>query len=136
MGIQRGQPKISFFVKFIIAYKVIQLQKRWGITPRAAWLKFSDKKGFKDLMQEHFKNKNKKYLDGMLGGPGVDEYSGNIQDARVNFYKNHIKKIIKQFPKLKIYTPKEYKAYLVKIKAKKTMGLGSLKNTINRVRKP
>jgi len=42
---------------------------------------------------------------------------------------------VQQFPKLKIYTPKEYKAYLVKIKTNKTMGLGSLKNTTKRVRK-
>ena len=131
-----GQPKISFFVKFIIAYKVIQYQKRYNITPRAAWLKFSGHKAFTDLMQEHFKNKKYKYLIGMLGGPTVDGYSGEIQDAKNNFYKNHIRKIIEQFPSLKIYTPKEYKAYLVKIKAKKTMGLGSLKNTIKRVRKP
>jgi len=132
----RGQPKISFFVKFIIAYEVIRYQKRWNLTPRAAWLKFSEHKAFKDLMQEHFKNKKDKYLIGMLGGPTVDGYSGEIQDARNNFYKNHIKKIIEQFPTLKIYTPKEYKAYLVKIKAKKLSGIGSLKKTIKRVRKP
>ena len=29
------------FVKFIIAYKVIQYQKRYNLTPRAAWLEFS-----------------------------------------------------------------------------------------------
>ena len=132
----RGQPKITFYIKFVIAYKVIQYQKRWNLTARAAWLKFSEHKAFKDLIQEHFKNKKDKYLIAMLGGPTVDGYSGEIQDARKNFYKNHIRKIIEQFPTLKIYTPKEYKAYLVKIKALKTMGLGSLKNTIKRVRKP
>jgi len=135
MGNKRGQPKISYFVKFIIAYKVIQYQKRYNLTPRAAWLKLAEHKAFKSLMREHFNNKNKKYLDGMLGEPTVDGYSGNIKDAKINFYKNHIRKIIEQFSKLKIYTPKEYKAYLVKIKANKTKGLGSLKNTIKRVRK-
>ena len=136
MGKQPGQPAIKFFVKFIIAYKVIQLQRRYNLTPYKAWLKFSEHKAFKDLMQEHYKNKQSKYLESMLGGPTEDGYSGEIQDAKKNFYKNHIRKIIEQFPKLKIYTPKEYKAYLVKIKANKTKGLGSLKNTIKRVRKP
>ena len=59
MGSKQGQPKISFFVKFIIAYKVIQYQKRYNLTPRAAWLEFSGLKGFKDLMQDHYKNKDR-----------------------------------------------------------------------------
>ena len=57
------------------------------------------------------------------------------EDVKINFYKNHIRKIIAQFPKLKIYTPAEYKSYLAKIKASKSGGLGSLKKTIKRVRK-
>ena len=124
----RGQPKISFFVKFIIAYEVIRYQKIWNLTPRAAWLKFSEHKAFKDLMQEHFKNKayTQHWVNNIL------EY----KNVRETFYKNHIREIIKQFPSLKIYTPKEYKAYLVKIKAKKLSGIGSLKKTIKRVRKP
>ena len=130
---KQGQPKISFFVKFIIAYKVIQYQKRYSLTPRAAWLMFSKQKGFKDLMREHFKNKADHLLENILGGP-VGVYP-QIQDAKINFYKNHIRKIIAEFPKLKIYTPKEYKAYLVKIKANKTKGLGSLKNPFKRTRK-
>ena len=137
MGSKQGQPKISFFVKFIIAYKVIQYQKRYNLTPRAAWLEFSGLKGFKDLMQDHYKNKEDReiLLRKILGGATVDGYSGNIQDARINFYKNHIRKIIAEFPKLKIYTPAEYKEYLAKIKVNKTMGIGSLKNTIKRTRK-
>ena len=130
---KQGQPKITYFVRFIIAYKVIQLKKRFNITPRAAWLMFSKQKGFKDLMREHFKNKADHLLENILGGP-VGVYP-EIKDARINFYKNNIRKIIAEFPKLKIYTPKEYKAYLVKIKANKTMGLGSLKNTIKRTLK-
>ena len=132
----RGQPKITFYIKFVIAYKVIQYQKRYNLTPRAAWLKFSEHKAFKDLMNEHFKSRRSGLLNNLLGGPSEDGYSGNIKDAKINFYKNHIRKIIEQFPTLKIYTPKEYNAYLVKIKATKTTGLGSLKKTIKRVRKP
>ncbi len=129
----KGQPKISFFIKFIIAYKVIQLKERYNITPRAAWLMFSKQKGFKDLMQEHFKNRADHLLENILGGP-AGTYP-EIKDARVNFYKNHIRKIIKLFPTLKIYTPKEYKDYLAKIKANKSKGIGSLKNPFKRTRK-
>jgi len=130
---KRGQPKISFFVKFIIAYKVIQLKKRWNLTPRAAWLMFSKQKGFKDLMKEHFKNRADHLLENILGGP-VGVYP-EVKDARINFYQNHIRKIISEFPKLKIYTPKEYKDYLAKIKARKLSGIGSLKNPFKRTRK-
>lgn len=124
----RGQPKISFFVKFIIAYKVIQLKSRYNLTPRAAWLLFTKQKGFKNLMREHYKNKDQ--IDWWVESISIEE------DVKINFYKNHIQKIIAQFPKLKIYTPAEYKSYLVKIKANKSKGIGSLKNTIKRVRKP
>ena len=123
----RGQPKIDYFVKFIIAYKVIQLKDRYNLTPRAAWVLFTSQKGFKDLMREHYKNKDQ-----------IDWWVESIlkeEDVKINFYKNHIRKIIAEFPKLKIYTPKEYKAYLVKIKANKTKGIGSLKNTFKRTRK-
>ena len=125
---KRGQPKISFFVKFIIAYKVIQYQKRYNLTPRAAWLLFTTHKAFKDLIKEHYKNKDQTdwWIESIL----------KEEDVKINFYKNHIQKIIAQFPKLKIYTPAEYKSYLVKIKANKSKGIGSLKNTIKRVRKP
>ena len=122
-----GQPKITFYIRFVIAYKVIQYQKRWNLTPRAAWLKFSEHKTFKDLMRDHFKNKThtEYWVNNILENRNVGE----------TFYKNHIRGIIKQFPSLKIYTPKEYKAYLVKIKARKTMGLGSLKKSSKRIRK-
>jgi hypothetical protein len=135
MGIRPGQPKTTLFTRYIIAYKVIQFGKRYKLTPYKSWLKLTRHKAFKDLMRDHFKNKKKKYLDRMLGGVGVDEYSGEIQDVKKNFYKNHIRKIIEQFPKLKIYTPKEYQAYLVKIRARKTQGLGSLKKPIKKTRK-
>ncbi len=122
-----GQPKITFYIRFVIAYKVIKYQKRWNLTSRAAWLKFSEHKTFKDLMRDHFKNKThtEYWVNNILENRNVGE----------TFYKNHIRGIIKQFPSLKIYTPKEYKAYLVKIKARKTMGLGSLKKSVKRIRK-
>ena len=128
-----GQPKISFFVKFCIAYKVMQYQKRYNLTPFKAWMKLTEHKAFKDLMQEHFKNRADHLLENILGGP-AGTYP-EIKDARVNFYKNHIRKIIKLFPTLKIYTPKEYKDYLAKIKANKSKGIGSLKNPFKRTRK-
>jgi len=124
----RGQPKIDYFVKFIIAYKVIQLKDRYNLTPRAAWLMFTSQKGFKDLIKEHYKNKDQTdwWVESIL----------KEEDVKINFYKNHIRKIIAEFPKLKIYTPTEYKSYLAKIKANKSKGIGSLKKTIKRVRKP
>ena len=124
---KRGQPKISYFVKFIIAYKVIQYQKRYNLTPRASWLKLTEHKSFKDLINEHYKNKDQTdwWVESIL----------KDTDVKINFYKNHIRKIIEQFPKLKIYTQAEYKAHLVKIKTNKTKGIGSLKNTIKRVRR-
>ena len=125
---KQGQPKISFFVKFIIAYKVIQYQKRYSLTPRAAWLLLTEHKSFKLLMQEHFKNKS-------FTNFWLDRILENL-DTKINFYKNHIRKIIEELPDIKIYTPKEYKDYLAKIKANKSKGIGSLKNTIKRVRKP
>ena len=131
----RGQPKISFFVKFIIAYKVIQYHKRYNLTPRAAWLLLTPHKAFKDLMEEHFKNRADHLLENILGVATVDGYSGNIKDARINFYKNHIRKIIEKFPSLKIYTPKEYKDYLAKIKANEPKGIGSLKSLVKKARK-
>lgn len=123
----RGQPKTSFFVKFIIAYKVIQYQKRYNLTPRAAWLLLTTHKAFKDLIEEHYKNKDQTdwWVESIL----------KEEDVKINFYKNHIKKIIAEFPKLKIYTPAEYKSYLVKIKANKSKGIGSLKNPFKRTRK-
>jgi len=94
---------------------------------------FSKQKGFKDLMHEHYKDRADYLLENILGG--ASGAYPDIKDARVNFYKNHIRKIIEKFPSLKIYTPTEYKEYLVKIKTNKTMGLGSLKNTTKRTRK-
>ena len=122
-----GQPKITFYIRFVIAYKVIQYQKRWNLTPRAAWLELTNHRAFKQLMVEHFKNKTyaEHWVNNIL----------NSSDVRRTFYKNHIREIIKQFPSLKIYTPKEYKDYLAKIKARKTMGLGSLKKSVKRIRK-
>lgn len=136
MGSKQGQPKIDDFVKFVIAYKVIQYKKRYNLTPRAAWLKLSEHKGFQDLMSYHFKNRAAHLLDNILSGPS-GAYP-EIKDARVNFYKNHIKKIIEEYPNLKIYTPKEYKEYWDEYRAtekarkiaSKTQGLMSMKYKI------
>lgn len=135
MGKTRGQPKIKFFVRYCIAYKVIQYQRRYNLTPYKAWILFSQHRGFKDLMAEHFSNKDKKYFEGMLAEPKYDEYEGTYQDPLKNFYKNHIRKIIEQFPTIKILTPKEYKESLQRIKARKNAGIGSLKYLVKRPRK-
>ncbi len=125
---KQGQPEISHFVKLTIAYKVIQYKKRYNLTLRASWLKLTEHKAFKDLMQQNFSNKvhSQYWVNNILSS----------DDVKVNFYNHHIKKIIAEFPKLKVYTPTEYKAYLVKIRTNKTKGIGSLKNTLKRVRKP
>ena len=94
---KQGQPKISFFVKYIIAYKVIQYQKRYNLTLRASWLKLTEHKAFKDLMQQNFSNKvhSQYWVNNILSS----------DDVKVNFYNHHIKKIIAEFPKLKVEVP-------------------------------
>ena len=42
MGKGKGQPRTSHFVRFTIAYKVVQYIKRYNLTPRQAWLKLSE----------------------------------------------------------------------------------------------
>ena len=123
----KGQPKITFFIKFCIAYKVKQYQKRWNLSPFKAWMKFTDHDSFKDLMAEHFKNKS-------YANFWVDNIYKNL-DVRKTFYKNHIAKIMKELGHIKIYSPKEYKAYQRQIKARKLSGIGSLKRSVKRVRK-
>ena len=121
-----GQPKITFFVRFIIAYKVMQYQKRYNLTPFKAWMHLTKHSGFEKLMREHFKNKE-----------FPDHWISNIlssYDVRKTFYKNHIRKIIEQFKSLKIKTPKEYKEYKAKIKANKLSGIASLKNSLKQAR--
>ena len=127
MGTKRGRPKISEFVKYIIAYKVIQYSKRFNETPYKAWLRLVRVKAFKDLMQEHYKNtKHREHWVGKLT---------QSVDSQRKFYSKHLRKILDQFAKLKIYTPKEYKAYQRQIKARKLSGIGSLKRSVKRVRK-
>ena len=123
----KGQPKITFFIKFCIAYKVKQYQKRWNLSPFKAWMKFTDHDSFKDLMAEHFKNKT-------YANFWVDNIYKSL-DVRKTFYKNHIAKIMKELGHIKIYSPKEYKAYQRQIKARKLSGIGSLKRSVKRVRK-
>ena len=121
-----GQPKITFFVRFIIAYKVMQYQKRYNLTPFKAWMHLTKHSGFEKLMREHFKNKE-----------FPDHWISNIlssYDVRKTFYKNHIKKIIGQFKNIKIYSPKEFNQYKAKIKANKLSGIASLKNIVKKTR--
>ena len=82
---------------------------------------------FKDLMAEHFKNKT-------YANFWVDNIYKSL-DVRKTFYKNHIAKIMKELGHIKIYSPKEYKAYQRQIKARKLSGIGSLKRSVKRVRK-
>ena len=121
-----GQPKITFFVRFIIAYKVMQYQKRYNLTPFKAWMHLTKHSGFEKLKREHFKNKE-----------FPDHWISNIlssDDVRKTFYKNHIKKIIGQFKNIKIYSPKEFNQYKAKIKANKLSGIASLKNSLKQAR--
>jgi hypothetical protein len=109
MGIRRGQPKISDFVKFTIAYKVVQYEKRWNITSYKAWLLLTEKKGFQDLMREHFKNKS-----------GSAEWwvkNMKFPNVKKNFYKNHIKKFREEL-----------------IKERLSSGIASLKNKVKKSR--
>jgi len=107
---KRGQPKTSLFIRYNIAYKVIQYEKRWKITPYKAWLQLTEKNGFEDLMREHFKNKS----------GSADWWIKNMKSSNVkkNFYKNHIKKFRKEL-----------------IDFRKTQGLGSLRNPFKRTNK-
>ena len=44
---KRGQPKIEFFTKYTVIYKVVQYMKRYNYTPHKAWMKLKSFK--KDL---------------------------------------------------------------------------------------
>ena len=106
MGTKRGRPKISEFVKYIIAYKVIQYSKRFNETPYKAWLRLVRVKAFKDLMQEHYKNtKHREHWTRKLT---------QSTDSQRKFYSKHIKSFIKEY--------------------KLNSGIGSLKEWLNRVR--
>ena len=85
-----GQPKINWFVKKTICFKVKQYSKNYKISRRQAFFKLCNlsshhrRTGFYQLMQYHFKNKS---------NPGV--YLNNMLsnfDTQNNFYKNHVKK--------------------------------------------
>ena len=110
MGIRRGQPKTSLFVRYNIAYKVIQYEKRYNISPYKAWRKLTEHRAFKDLMLDHFKNKS----------GSAEWWTKNIMkspNVKKNFYKNHIKKFRKEL-----------------IDYRLTQGLGSLKKPIKKTK--
>ena len=85
-----GQPKINWFVKRTICFKVKQYSKTYKISTRQAFLKLCNlsshtrKTGFRKLMEYHFKNKS---------NPGYwkDRMIDNTE-TQINFYKNHVKK--------------------------------------------
>lgn len=89
---KRGQPPTTLFVRRSICFKIVQYVRRYNLTPRQAWLEISKydfekkkfkKRGFEELINEHYKNKS------------VKEYWVNAfknKENRIQFYKNHIKK--------------------------------------------
>jgi hypothetical protein len=85
-----GQPKIHWFVKKTICFKVKQYSKTYKVSTRQAFLKLCNlsshhrKTGFYMLMDYHFKNKRHPgyWKDRMINEP----------DTQINFYKNHVKK--------------------------------------------
>ena len=83
---KRGQPKTSFFVKFIVVYKVVKYMKHYNYTPYKAWMKLTKHGGFRDLMMDHYKNRQSQlYL--------VDRIC-NEYETKKNFFKNHVKKVL------------------------------------------
>ena len=106
----KGQPKTKLFIRYSIAYKVIQYEKRWKITPYKAWLKLTEHRAFDDLMRDHFKNKS----------GSAELWTNNIKSPNVkkNFYKNHIKKFRKELISFRL-----------------TQGLGSLKKPAKKSRR-
>ena len=83
---KKGQPKIEFFTKYTVIYKVVQYMKRYNYTPYKAWMKLTKHRAFRELMMEHYKNRvSKDYL--------VDRIC-NEYDRKKDFYKNHVKKFL------------------------------------------
>ena len=80
----KGQPKTKLFIRYSIAYKVIQYEKRWKITPYKAWLQLTEHRNFAYLMKPHFQ-RFKKYK-------GNTKWREVIKDPdwKKNFYKNNI----------------------------------------------
>ena len=84
--LKRGQPKTSFFVKFTVVYKVVQYMKHYNYTPYKAWMKLTKHGGFRDLMMDHYKNRQSQlYL--------VDRIC-NEYETKKNLFKNHVKKVL------------------------------------------
>jgi len=128
MGSKKGQPRTSQFVRFTIAYKVVQYlkaaQKRsHKLTVRQAWLKLSDydkekdkwkKRGFQELLEEHYKNRE-----------FSKHFINQLKDRtyRINFYKNNVKKFVDEYltneEKIVEDKIKRWKSFLSKIKKNK-----------------
>ena len=83
---KRGQPKIEFFTKFTVIYKVAQYMKRYNYTPHKAWMKLTKHRAFRDLMMEHYKNRvSKGYLVSRICAEKL---------TQKDFYTNHVKKFL------------------------------------------
>ena len=52
----RGQPKITEFIEYCIAFKVMQYAKRYNETHYKAWFRLTKHRAFKDLMRVNYKN--------------------------------------------------------------------------------
>ena len=83
---KRGQPKIEFFTKFTVIYKVVQYMKRYNYPPYKAWMKLTKHRAFKDLMMEHYKNRvSKEYLVSRICTEKL---------TQKDFFTNHVKKFL------------------------------------------
>ena len=86
----RGQPKVDCFVRETICIKIKQYSKTYKISSRQAFFKLftlrslQRRTGFMKLMKIHFKNK--------AGGQQQLRSLMENDIAQDNFYKNHVKK--------------------------------------------
>jgi len=80
----RGQPKITEFIEYCIAFKVMQYAKRYNETHYKAWFRLTKHRAFKDLMKDHYKNTSHPEH-------WVQRLTTSFE-AQKKFYTKHIKK--------------------------------------------
>ena len=91
----RGQPKITEFIEYCIAFKVMQYAKRYNETHYKAWFRLTKHRAFKDLMNVNYKNRRaREYWVQRLTD---DE---NSYEYKRKFYARHIKKWVQKRAKL------------------------------------
>tara|TARA_R100000458_G_C8266499_1_gene241503 strand:+ start:39 stop:392 length:354 start_codon:yes stop_codon:yes gene_type:complete len=89
---KRGQPKIKSDVKDLLIVKVKQYQKRYNLSPYAAWVKITKLKNFPELLKLQYKNKKgRANADWWIARFKLPEKETGI---RANYYRNHIRKWI------------------------------------------